>query len=585
MNVNVHNILNLLAAHLNRYRIETLLDIGAVGAALVFPRVGSRWFRTVEQQCSKLAQRRRLAVLAVGLLALALRAAVLPIRPIPLPEGPDEFSYLLAADTFAHGRVTNPTHPMWAHFEVCHILQKPTYMSKYFPAQGLLLAAGQVAAGNPFWGVWFSMGLACAAICWMLQGWMPPGWALLGGALAAMRLATFSYWGNSYWGGAAAAIGGALVLGAVRRLRRSLQARDALALGVGIVILANSRPYEGFFLGLGVAIAFAAWLWGKKQPPLGMIVKRAVAPLLLLLIPAGYAMGYYFWRVTGSPFRTPYFAYEAAHNPVPNFPWQPMKALPESYPNGMEPLCLVWSLRHYQFAREHPVILAWEKARDLANFFLGPLLMMPVVVLLLAQCKKFFAGLRGPGKTRLLLLLCALPLVAMALPTYFFPHYAAPLTGALYALAIQSMRQLRLWQWRGQPVGLQLTRAVPVLAVVVLVLQAGLLVLQNGFPISTQDLERSSILAQLNGQSGGQLVIVRCVSDYEAGEPWVYNHADIDAAKAVWAWDMGASANEELIRYFKDRRAWLLETGESPPKLVPYIPGEGIGTPPACAKH
>jgi hypothetical protein len=33
---------------------------------------------------------------------------------------------------------------------------------------------------------------------------------------------------------------------------------------------------------------------------------------------------------------------------------------------------------------------------------------------------------------------------------------------------------------------------------------------------------------------------------------------------------MGAFSNEELIRYFKDRRVWLLEADESPPKLLPY---------------
>src|SRR5207245_3229300 len=194
-----------------------------------------------EKALSRLARRRGLAVLSVGLLALVLRAALLPILPIPEPAVHDEFGYLLAADTFAHGRLTNPTHPMWVHFETFSVIQRPTYQG-YAPAtQGLILAAGQIITGHPFWGVWLSVGVMCSAICWMLQGWLPAGWALLGGFLAVLRFGVLGYWANSYWGGAAGAIGGALVIGALPRITHFLRLRHAIAMGVGLAILANSR--------------------------------------------------------------------------------------------------------------------------------------------------------------------------------------------------------------------------------------------------------------------------------------------------------------------------------------------------------
>src|SRR5207302_8942896 len=262
--------------------------VAAVGIAFARPQLGSKWFRAAERALGELALRRRTAVLVVGLAALVGRAAALPIVPVPKPFIHDEFSHLLAADTFAHGRLANPTHPMWVHFETFHVIQKPTYASMYPPAQGLALAAGRALGGHPFVGVWLSMGVMCAAICWMLQGWLPPGWALAGGALAVLRFAFVNYWSSSYLGGTLAAAGGALALGALPRIRgHTLRAGHgrrsqiaatgfSLIMGLGLALLANSRPYEGLVLSLPVGVAFAVWLLKQRGPTLATAIKRGV---------------------------------------------------------------------------------------------------------------------------------------------------------------------------------------------------------------------------------------------------------------------------------------------------------------------
>jgi hypothetical protein len=561
--------------------IEFGLVLAAVALAFAFPCLGSRWFEASERALGRLAERPRLAVVVVGLTALAARAALLPVLPVPVPAFHDEFSYLLAADTFAHGRVTNPTHPLWIHFETFQVLSNPTYASKYPPAQGLIMAFGQAVLGHAFWGVWLSLGLMCAALCWMLQGWLPPKWALMGGVLAVIRLATFSYWANSYFGGAVAATGGALVFGALPRLKQSLRLRDALVLGLGLAILANSRPYEGLVFSLPVAAALLSWILGKNRPPFRASLCRLVLPTGLLLVVVATLMGYYFWRVTGNPWRMPYEAYRDTYGAAPNFIGQAPQPIPvyrheviKEFYQTNERSCWADACSLGGGLR-----LEGTKAIDLWAFFLQPLFTLPLLMAMAVLPYGFSWHQISPG-TRFLLLATAFGLAGYALEVFYMPHYLAPGTCLVYALVLGAMCSVRSWRYRQRPVGLAITRAIPMIAVALLALcAAGGPALRPWQPwpwtwcspsASMLMLDRARMQAELEQEPGRHLVIVRYSAAHQLGLDWVYNRADIDASKVVWARDMGRKQNAELLKYFRGRRIWLVEPDLTPPRLSAY---------------
>jgi hypothetical protein len=612
---------------LKMLNVEYCFILAAVIVAFAFPTFASNFFAAMERQFLRLARRRGWAVLVVGLTALGLRAALLPLLPIPKPVVHDEFGYLLAADTYAHGRLTNPPHPMGVHFESFGILQRPTYQCFAQPAQGMILAAGEVIAGHPFWGAWFSVGVMCAALCWMLQGWLPAGWAMLGGLLAILRYGAISYWANSYWGGVTGAIGGALVLGALPRIQRSPQVRHALIMGAGLAILANSRPYEGFALSVIIAAALLIWVLKKDRPPLRVVARRVVVPLVLILGLTGSAMIYYNWRVTGNPLRLPYQVDLEANAVAPYMIWQKLRPEPRYHHEVIREMFALQTPPAYYRAR---TLAGLEfKADRLWRFFLGPALTLPFLMLIFVFPRDFswsnisrrkrFLLIAGAAflvavaleslwepyyvkpltelilclgllklrrtwsqisrRTRFLLTAGAAFLAAIALETFCEPHYASPITGLILALVLLAMRRLQFWRWGRKRVGLLLARAIPVICVLTFVLRLSAQPLHITLPSSyvaawdqrgRASFGRADLLAALERLPGRQLVIVRYSANHDVFYEWVYNAADIDDAKVVWARDMGPAKNQELLDYFKDRPVFLLEADENPTKLLPY---------------
>ncbi len=542
--------------------IELVITLVVIAMILLRRRRTPEILASVERWFAKLARRKTLSVLVCGLLMLGVRTALIPVLGIPEPIVHDEFSYLLAGDTFAHGRLTNPTHPLWKHFESFQIIQRPTYMSMYQPAEGVVLAVGQ-RLGHPWIGQCLMAAAMCSALCWMLQGWLPRSWALLGGMLIVLRLGILSYWTNTYWSASVAAFGGALVLGALPRLKRSPRIDFAVAMGVGLVILADSRPYEGFILGLTVAVSMLAWLTGGRRPALSVSMGKVIVPITLILACGAASVAYYNYRVTGSPLTFPYVVNRQQYAPSSYFIWQGPKPEP-TYRRAVMRDMYEHEFMFYLAGRTVSGFLrhALYKIRLSWAVFLGPALTIPLLA---------FPRVARDRKMRFPLFAGGVFLLGLAVEIWTFPHYLAPATGLLYLTVVQCMRHMRFWQWRGQPIGISLTRAIPLIGCAMIVVRVGALLAhaQIEQPWPRGNLARATILRTLEHSPGQHVVIVRYGPAHNFDRDWVYNAAEIDSSKVIWAWDMGAG-NEELVQYFKDRDVWLLEPDESPPKLSPY---------------
>ena len=549
--------------------LKDIVSVSIFLLCLVFawyrPQFGGSFFNWVEGTGAAIAKRKGLAMILLAAATIAIRLSLLWVLPIPVPRDHDEFSYLLAGDTFAHGRLTNPTHPLWVFFDTIHVNQHPTYMSKYPPAQGAFLAAGELL-GNPWFGVLLSAGIMCAAILWMLQGWFPPRWALLGGVLVMFRLGIFTVWMNTYWGGAVSAIGGALVVGAMPRIMRYWRMRDAALLVLGAGILANSRPLEGIVLCLPVIVVLLGWLFSKKSPSWGVTLPRVILPFCVVGLLCGIFIGYYNWRGTGSPTLFPYVVNERTYLSTPTLFWEPVRPPMHYTSPQLDAFYNVWARDLWLEGRvdsvRHAARLLFLDVIRVVYFFMWPELLVPFIAL---------PWLLWDRRIRFLIVQSAISLSGMLLVPWYQTQYIGPLTATLFALPTQAIRHLRQFHYRGRPVGIGLSRVI-VLGVIFLG-PYHVHVEPFGHPPLTPIEYRAVFERNLKQIPGEHLVIVRydvSLGKGGNGPEWVYNDADIDRAKVVWAREIPGVDIRPLLYYFHGREVWIAEPDAVPPRIAPY---------------
>lgn len=525
--------------------------------------------------------RLRIAVVSFAIIGAVIPALYACLTEFPTPAVHDEFSYLLAADTFVNGRVSNPAPDHPQSFEAPHLLVTPTYASKYPPMQGFFLAVGQVLFGNPAFGIWVSCGFAAVSFFWMFAGWQDFRWAILGAALAILFLGVNHYWAQSFWGGMVAAGGGALFFGGLRRVYERATVGASVLMTLGGIVLVNSRPFEGTAMMVPGLIWLAIWSIKGGKRAVAEKFQRVVLPGALLTGIALSGMAYYNHSVTGDPLRLPYQEHQSQYFSTPLFVFQSPVGSELQGNHRLRQLYDFLSisaplrdLEYFGLPRStylFPIYAILYLLIFLPFSFLGP----PLGLLL-------YAGIMLLRKDRwALLIICSIlfTIFCMSFASYWdLLHYAAPLTAGFIYLAVESLRAFRLRASTPKE-----ARLVNILLAVAIV---GSIVFQSFASSTSSTFEAPNEETFLKSFSDGEEIVLAIESratdlkpyiemvlgrlpdrrilfvsyhqDFNLHDDIVFNASDLNNAQVLWANDLGQEPNLEVINKFGPRTAHLV---------------------------
>ena len=308
-----------------------------------------------------------------------------------------------------------------------------------------------------------------------------------------------------------------------------------------------------------------AWLAGKikSRDAIGKRIRIVLLPLTAVLVLTLAFIGYYNWRLTGNALLFPHVLNTRTYHSTPLFLWEHLKPKLTYNNQQFEDFYNGWEREDYQ--------TTWKDARDVTAekiARMGVEFFWPGVIFLIPAMPFLFRD----RKMRLLLVTLFFCLAGVFAVIWSAPHYAAPLTCVIYALLAQSVRHLRKMKWKARPVGVALSRAL----VILLVLETGINVARRSCdPLwwtCTGDPSRVAVMKQLEATAGKHLIVVRYSDDHNIHDEWVYNGADIDGSKILWARELTPEQNAKLFAYFKDRQIWLVEPDVDNTEIKPYTP-------------
>jgi hypothetical protein len=423
------------------------------------------------------------------------------------------------------------------------------------------MAAGRLLFDQPIVGIWLASALACGAVAWTLRAYFPPRWALAGGAIAALHPLTL-LWSQEYWGGAVPMLGGALLLGAMTRALRRPRVLDAIMLSLGIALLANSRPYEGFVFTVVVTLVLAIRFLRRRNVRWGGLIARAALPAILVVSLVAAAMLYYNHRVTGHALKLPYLVHEEQYGLAPLFLFQHPRPTPAYRHKSIADYHTRWAMPWYtsqQTIGGFLKVLFTVKLREIVpDYTATGVLALPIIVALI--------GLVRDRRLRPVALMLLLFSVALLPATWIQSHYVAPAFILILALAVGGLRRIST-----RPFG----RATPILlslALLVTLSFQAYAILSKSLAPAHYSNQRQDVIDRLLSSGPKHLVFVRYAPDHNLHEEWVYNPADIDAAPVIFAREISPEAGWKLMEYYKDRHVHWLDVSRNQSTLTSIRP-------------
>ena len=196
------------------------------------------------------------------------------------------------------------------------------------------------------------------------------------------------------------------------------------------------------------------------------------------------------------------------------------------------------------------------------------------------------------AKYRLALLVVFVGAVATTASSFYMSNYFLPYVAAVILLIVVGLRNLSMWD-RRRGTGASLAGVLMLGCLAMVLLQVGAGVLKHP-RYGESDLGRfdfpayrlpAEIVAQLRPLPGRHLVLVRMSRGFAKASTHelVWNLADIDDQRIVWARDERPEWTATAVNYYKDRRIWLADVTDRGWHLTAYPVGELPPTAPLSA--